>query len=119
MAIDTRIDLGNDVPAVCTHPECNVIVHRGLVHLCGTDPAGAGQGCGLHFCGAHLSGPEQTCDRCANGDPPYDPKVDTPDFPEWRMTGQGWKEWREAHPELVARTYEKYVAKMTSQEEQP
>lgn len=104
MAVHSVVDMGNDVPAICQHPECDTVVHRGIVHICGMDPAGAGTGCGLHFCGFHLAGPEQTCERCAAGEPPYEPKP-APDFPEWRMTGQGWEEWRKNNPGLVHRTY--------------
>lgn len=115
MTTDTHLDLGNDVPAICTHPDCDTQVHRGIVHICGMDPAGAGVGCGLHFCGPHLVGPDQTCERCAVGDPPFSPKEIVPEFPEWRMTGAGWEEWRKNNPELVARTYAKYVAKLSGE----
>lgn len=113
MTTNTVIDLGNEVPAICEQPECDTVVHRGVVHICGMDPTGAnGMGCGLQFCGKHLSGPHQNCDRCAEGTVPYTPKEIRPDFPDWRMTGAGWEEWRKAHPDLVQRTYGKHMAKL-------
>lgn len=110
--MDTTIDQGNSVPAVCQRPDCDVVVHRGIVHICGMDPAAAsGVGCGLQFCGAHLRGPGQTCDRCAAGEPPYPTKTEAPEFPEWRLTDPAWSAWREANPELLERTRQAQIAR--------
>lgn len=114
MPADIVIDMGGDVPAVCQHPDCDTLVHRGIVHICGVDPAGAGNGCGLHFCGVHLTGFEQTCERCENGDPPFEPKPE-PLLPNWLLTGSGWAEWRANNPELVQRTYERQLASAQAQ----
>jgi hypothetical protein len=62
------------------------------------------QGCGLHFCSAHLNG-EQKCDRCAAGKAPYKAKADHPGWDMWKLTHESWAAWRATNPEAVARLY--------------
>jgi hypothetical protein len=47
-------DIGYGVPAVCDHPDCKVKIDRGLGYVCGGEPYGGEQGCGLFFCSEHL-----------------------------------------------------------------
>lgn len=49
-----RRDIGYGVPAICDHPDCNEKIDRGLGSVCGGDPYGGEDGCGLFFCGEHL-----------------------------------------------------------------
>lgn len=107
MMQNVMIDQGGAVPVLCSHPDCDAIVHRGVVHLCGMDPAGGEHGCcALHFCGAHLQGPGQTCERCAAGEPPFPAKDTAPDWTHWRLTHPSWAEWRAANPDKVAELVE-------------
>jgi len=66
-------DIGYGVPAVCDHPGCNGKIDRGLSYVCG-EPYGGGEGCGLYFCYNHLVTFDNLCDRCRDGEEPYDPK---------------------------------------------
>lgn len=73
-------DIGYGVPSICDHPKCGRKIDRGLAHVCGGEPYGGEEGCGLYFCGDHLLGGPQLCLRCRNKKPPFKP---TPDVPEW------------------------------------
>lgn len=101
MTIETIQDLGEQVPAICEYPDCTAEITRRRVNTCGADPAGGEAGCGLNFCGAHLQGPGQTCERCAAGEPPFDRKTEQPDWTDFKMTGEAWAEWRRNNPERV------------------
>lgn len=110
---------GYGVPAVCDFPPCNKKINRGLAYSCGD--GNFTEYCGLHFCEDHLrSAPEggypsddeydeeevdveyiQMCERCAYGDPPFEPK---PDLYEWTthlLTDESWEQWRQENPVLV------------------
>lgn len=96
-------DIGYGVPAFCDYPCCRAEIDRGLSHVCGGEPYGGEQGCGLYFCGKHLvnGGVCQMCERCDEAKEPFNP---TPDHPEWiahKLTDESWKEWRELHPKAV------------------
>jgi len=63
--------------------------------VCGNAPHGGERGCGLYFCGAHLSAFGQLCERC---DSEQDSFEKTPDLEEWlehKATDPSWAEWRE------------------------
>lgn len=100
-------DIGYGVPATCDHPGCGKTIDRGLPYVCGGEPYGGEHGCGLYFCDDHLllpmdGGASQVCDRCHDGDNPFEP---TPDRPEWirhKLTHESWKQWRDENPEEVA-----------------
>jgi hypothetical protein len=91
-------DIGYGVTAYCDHPKCNEVIDRGLSYVCGGEPYGGEDGCGLFFCAAHLSGfrgDHRVCPRCAASKPPY--KRPKPDHPEWiafKMADPSWAEWR-------------------------
>lgn len=91
-------DIGYGVPAYCDHPKCNKKIDRGLSYVCGGEPYGGDDGCGLYFCSEHLSGfhgDHFVCPRCAAFKPPY--KRIKPDHPEWiefKMTDPSWADWR-------------------------
>lgn len=105
-------DIGYGVPALCDHPGCGKRISRGLYHVCGGEPYGGEQGCGLFFCGAHLwmTGEKfrQQCERCGNPDKdgqvtPFDP---TPEVREWiqhKLRDFSWRPWRLEHPAEVER----------------
>lgn len=97
-------DVGYGVPAYCDHPECNEVIHRGLAYVCGGDIFGGERGCGLFFCGRHMTcsafGP-QLCDRCARRRKPFDAKQDHPDWINWKLTDESWQQWRDENPDLV------------------
>ena len=108
-------DVGYGVPAICDYPGCNSKIDRGICYLCGGPEANYGQpyGCGLFFCSMHKRlwsvDPDNEeadwyylCDRCAHGEPPFEP---TPDRPEWirhKLTDPTWERWRAENPDEVA-----------------
>jgi hypothetical protein len=87
-------DIGYGVPAICDQPECGEAIDRGLGYVCGGEPYGGEHGCGLYFCGGHLFASPQQCDRCAAGEPPYDPAPDTAEWLNWKLTDESWERWR-------------------------
>jgi hypothetical protein len=99
-------DIGYGVPATCDHPGCGASIDRGLSYVCGGEPYGGDDGCGLYFCSVHLwmpvDGPaDQLCERCTAGSEPFTP---TPDVDEWthhKATDPSWASWRaEQQPAL-------------------
>lgn len=103
-------DIGYGVPAFCDHPGCDAEIDRGLAHVCGGDPYGGDRGCGLYFCGSHLSADakyKQVCNRCLRYRRPY--KRMAPEHPRWidhKLTDESWKAWRDDHPVEVAQLAE-------------
>lgn len=99
-------DIGYGVPSICDHPDCNVKIDRGLAFVCGGEPYGGENGCGLYFCPKHLTASSechQHCERCADGNSPFTPKPDTAVWVEHKLTDDSWREWREQNPEEVSR----------------
>lgn len=95
-------DIGYGVPATCDYPGCGKRIDRGLSFVCGGEPYGGNNGCGLYFCGEHGGG--RLCERCEKAEEtgedvePFDP---TPDHPVWikfKLRDKNWKEWRDEHP---------------------
>lgn len=107
-------DIGYGVPANCDHPNCNAKIDRGLSYVCGGEPYGGDDGCGLYFCGKHLfyeSGIQyqrrqkvfQLCERCFNNDEePFKATPDHPQWIEWKLTDESWQQWRDENPEWVS-----------------
>lgn len=97
-------DIGYGVPATCDHPGCDAEIDRGLAYVCGGEPFGGDDGCGLFFCAEHLylgvTHP-QLCERCCDGEPAFDPKPDRKEWIEWKLTDESWSQWRKKNPELV------------------
>ncbi|NKS29300.1 hypothetical protein GS534_00985 [Rhodococcus hoagii] len=93
-------DIGYGVPACCDHPGCSERIDRGLDYVCGGEPYGGEQGCGLYLCGRHLalSVVTQQCERCAADSRPFEPSADLPEWLEWKLTDPSWAAWREANP---------------------
>lgn len=96
-------DIGYGVPATCDYPGCPVEINRGLGHVCGGEPYGGECGCGLYFCGKHLfsTAEGQECERCLEGQAPFSP---APEHPQWihhKLTATSWEEWRHENPEWV------------------
>lgn len=113
-------DIGYGVPAVCDHPGCNKEIDRGLSYVCGQEPYGGDQGCGLYFCSSHLfydspdpewsesppshaeeeeyyaDEPEGTfvCERCRDESQPFEPKPDVQEWLDHKATDPSWAEWR-------------------------
>jgi hypothetical protein len=98
-------DIGYGVPATCDFPGCSAEIDRGLSYVCGGEPYGGDDGCGLYFCSAHLSyrgNKQQQCSRCINYRIPFAP---TPDVVEWinhKLTDESWQRWRDESPAEVA-----------------
>jgi len=89
-------DIGYGVPAQCDHPGCGEQIDRGLAYICGGEPYGGEDGCGLFFCSSHLfmGKGRQKCERCWHGDDPFEP---TPDLKRWtdhKLFHESWAEWR-------------------------
>ena len=96
-----RRDIGYGVPCVCDHPKCNAKIDRGLSYVCGYEPYGGERGCGLYFCGNHLSW-DHRCPRCVAHKAPY--KRPKPDIAEWirhKLTDESWQQWRDNNPAQV------------------
>lgn len=96
-------DVGYGVPAVCDHPDCNASIDRGLSFVCcGSQPYGGKDGCGLYFCYDHHVGQKGECERCEGGEKPFEPKADTPEWINHKLTDDSWAQWRTENPEQVA-----------------
>lgn len=92
-------DIGYGVPAWCDHPDCSEEIDRGLSHVCGGEPYGGDNGCGLYFCGGHLFYSSRlkcfVCIRCLQGDPePFAPKLDHLRWLGHKATDPSWAKWR-------------------------
>lgn len=100
-------DIGYGVPCICDHPGCNKEINRGLSYVCGGEPYGGEEGCGLYFCSEHLVFSDNhercVCRACANGAIPYDPKPDTQEWLRWKLRDESWQQWREENPDEVQR----------------
>lgn len=96
-------DIGYGVPAICDFPGCETAIDRGLGYVCGGEPYGGEDGCGLFFCGEHLliGAKRQQCERCAAEKPPFAPTPDTAEWTEWKLTDESWATWRAENPEAV------------------
>lgn len=98
-------DVGYAVPAICDHPDCNVEIDRGLAHVCADQEMFGGErGCGLYFCSDHQHYTEkhsQLCIRCLRGNRPFNPKPDTQEWIDWKLTDESWAQWRAENPEWV------------------
>ena len=94
-------DIGYGVPAICDYPGCGEKIDRGLSYVCGGEPFGGDDGCGLYFCGKHLH--PRKCERCLEGKEPFDPTMDTQEWIAWKLTDESWQRWRDENPEEVAR----------------
>lgn len=92
-------DIGYGVPAVCDHPDCTEKIDRGLSYVCGGEPYGGDDGCGLYFCGWHLSG--NFCVRCRAGEEPFEKKPDVEEWVRHKLTDESWAEWRAENLEEV------------------
>ena len=98
-------DIGYGVPATCDYPRCGEAIDRGLPYVCGGEPYGGDDGCGLYFCDEHMLMPEsdgQQCERCGEGKPPFEPTPDTREWIEWKLADESWAAWRDENPERVA-----------------
>jgi hypothetical protein len=89
---------GYGVPSVCEHPDCKKKIHRGLGCVCGGEPGGGDDGCGLYFCGHHLS-VSQRCERCAKKKKkkkkkPFAAKPDTLTWVRHMIRDPTWEDWR-------------------------
>lgn len=116
-------DIGYGVPARCDHPECGKFIDRGLSYVCGGEPYGGEEGCGLFFCWKHLhyhkDAKHQLCERCVvsrvEPPPPFEPKPDLRKWLRWKLRHSSWKTWREENPDEVARIQ----AILTTSQNQP
>lgn len=116
---DTRFgmerDIGYGVPAICDHPGCNEPIDRGLGYVCGGEPYGGDEGCGLFFCGSHLAHYRMVkseladdrhsdlieegwsraiCEKCAAEEPHFDLKPDVHEWILWKAYHPSWRGWR-------------------------
>ena len=103
-------DIGYGVPAICDRPGCGMAIDRGLSYVCGSKPYGEEKGCGLYFCGEHLTGTRKlgdrfvwVCGRCDKNRPPYEPTPDTAEWLTWKLTDDSWAQWRRENPAEVER----------------
>jgi len=92
-------DIGYGVPTYCDYPECDEEIHRGLAYVCGNEPYGGENGCGLFFCGEHLF--LSKCQKCIDNKEPFEPKVDHPDWIKHKLTDESWQEWRNENEDFI------------------
>lgn len=93
-------DIGYGVPATCDRAGCGAAIDRGLAFVCaGEVPLGGEDGCGLYFCAEHLG---YQCERCAAGEPSFEPTPDVPGWMEHKLDDDSWAPWRALNPEAVA-----------------
>lgn len=101
-------DIGYGVPATCDHPCCGAEIDRGLSYICVSEPYGGDHGCGLFFCGSHLSYEDrgedcpQLCERCRDAKAAFDPTPDVREWIDWKLTDESWAVWRADNSEEVA-----------------
>jgi len=97
--------IGYGVLAYCDHPDCHEEIDRGLAYVCGGEPYGGNEGCGLFFCGKHLfyscDKEKFVCDRCHKDKEPFEPKPEHPDWINHLLTDESWEQWRQENPEEV------------------
>lgn len=93
-------DIGYGVPARCDHPGCDEKIDRGLAHVCGGEPYGGEDGCGLYFCAKHGGG--GLCERCEVGELPFEKTPDAPEWIEHKLTDESWADWRRLNPTWMA-----------------
>lgn len=93
-------DVGYGVPATCDHPGCGAEIDRGIGYVCGKEPFGGENGCGLFFCPKHKG---ILCGRCSRGKEPFTPTPDTAEWNHHKLTDPSWAEWREKFPDEVER----------------
>jgi hypothetical protein len=90
--------IGYGVPAWCDHPGCYEEINRGLAYVCGGEPYGGDDGCGLYFCDKHLffsnHSEHQLCGRCEARKKPFIPSKDADEWTEHQMTDESWADWR-------------------------
>ena len=104
-------DIGYGVPAECDQPECEEKIDRGLAYVCGGQPYGGEDGCGLDFCDGHLYhrqrddatlGP-QLCEYCQAGEvTPFAAKPDLQEWTDHKATDPSWAEWRAEQAQRAA-----------------
>jgi hypothetical protein len=85
-------DIGYGVPAYCDEPGCMEKIDRGLSYVCGGEPYGGDEGCGLFFCPAHRGLTDEDT-HCQHED--YQPTPDHPEWTEHKATHPSWAEWRQ------------------------
>lgn len=98
---------GYGVPAICDHEGCGAEIDRGMAYLCGEEPGGGENGCGLFFCSDHLfismgDDVPQMCERCCDDERPFQPTADSDEWVEHMLTDESWEQWRDENPEQVA-----------------
>lgn len=106
-------DIGYGVPAICDHPGCSEEIDRGLGCVCGGDPYGGEEGCGLFFCGKHLL--PILCERCSDSKEPFEPK---PDILEWihhKLIDPSWQSWRDENPDKIIKLKEVIYMEMENE----
>lgn len=97
-------DIGYGVPSICDHPDCDQNIDRGLSYVCGTDPYGGENGCGLFFCSEHLHivDRDQLCINCCNQTgTQFEKKPDTEEWCTWKLNHDSWARWRLDFPDEV------------------
>ena len=107
---------GYGVPAICEHPSCNKEIDRGVSFACGGEPFSE-YGCDRYFCDKHryYSYPRfnedgvtidedfcvALCEKCKNGEEPFDYKQEHKDWVKHLLTDKSWAEWRKNNQEEV------------------
>ncbi len=104
-------DIGYGVPCLCDYPKCNEEIDRGLSYVCGGEPYGGENGCGLYFCSEHMKFTEhgiQLCERCLKNKEPFKPKKDIKEWIVWKLKDESWEEFRKENPKFVKKYRKKY-----------
>lgn len=99
-------DIGYGVPCTCDHPDCKKKINRGLAYVCGGEPYGGEEGCGLYFCYKHLiigadGHDRQCCERCAENKERFNAKPDRSIWIKHKLSDKSWAQWRAENPKEV------------------
>lgn len=101
--------IGYGVPCFCEHPGCQVVIDRGLSHVCGDMHDESEHGCGSYFCPEHMAVHEfedghigDACEACRAGAERFPLKPDHPEWADWVLKDESWAKWREDNPERMA-----------------
>jgi hypothetical protein len=90
-------DVGYGVPSICDMPGCDAQIDRGLGYVCGGEPYGGDDGCGLYFCSKHGGG----LSHCNKTHKNLDAKPDLPCWVLHKLIDESWEQWRKENPDFV------------------
>lgn len=98
---------GYGVPCICTHPDCNKKIDRGVGQLCGWDPHNDEYWCTMWFCEDHLNYMPRrwwgvnVCEKCKKLQKPFKRKPESKERVNHVSKDESRKEWRKDNKLLL------------------